>query len=203
MPIESHWHILAYDTRTYFHYQWLMIWNYIWQHLIHDALHDVWKKVGSVPHGFQGTSLFVVVRTCPPEPPHLRKWSWSRSEAYRMGRMNRDWEWMGMDGNGWEWMGMDGNGWERWRLVKQDELPISNLERVGVETIYIDESALWHRTGFRSISYTTSITRALVFVASDRLLACSVKTCKEFNILLSILVWFGMIGPYWTPKWLV
>jgi hypothetical protein len=72
--------------------------------------------------------------------------------------------------------------------VKQDEPPTSNLEQVGVETIYTDESALWHRTGFRNILYAISITRTLVFAASDRLLACSVKTCKEFNLLLSILV---------------
>ena len=55
----------------------------------------------------QGTRPFMVVRTCPPEPPHLfRKWSRSRPAAYRMGRMNRDLQ------LGWEWIG----------IVKQDEL---------------------------------------------------------------------------------
>ena len=66
---------------------------------------------------FQGTSLFMVVRTCPPEPPHLfRKWSRSRPEAYRMGRMNWDLQ------LGWEWIGMDGNGedlWSRMNLPHQ------------------------------------------------------------------------------------
>ena len=71
--------------------------------------------------------------------------------------------------------------------MKQDELPISNLERVGVETIYTDESALWHRTGFRNILYAISITRTLVFAASDRLpwlvlskLAKNLISCSPF-----------------------
>ena len=191
-------HIGIYWHMTYGHWKLSMVNDLKLYLTTFDTWCPAWclKKVDSVPHGLlpRNESIHgcpnVSTRTTAPVLKVILKPARSLQDGENEPRPAVG-------------MGMDGNGWERWRLVKQDELPTSNLERVGVETIYIDESALWHRTGFRSISYTTSITRALVFVASDRLLACSVKTCKEFNILLSILVWFEMIGPYWTPKWLV
>ena len=159
--------------------QWLMIRNYIWQHLIHETTCCL-ICVDSVPHGLhpRNESIHgcpnVSTRTTAPVPKVI-----SKSGGCIQDGENEPRPAVGM--------GMDRNGWERWRLVKQDEPPTSNLERVGVETIYTDESALWHRTGFRNILYAISITRTLVFAASDRLpwlvlskLAKNLISCSPF-----------------------